>query len=65
MASLVTAGKATPGEIEIPILAALSTNTLAKILFAATSSGRLFAMAVIPGLVLVALAAWGGALLHV
>jgi uncharacterized membrane protein (DUF4010 family) len=65
MASLVSTGRATPGETVIPILAALSTNTLTKMVFAATSSGRVFAMAVIPGLALVALAAWGGAFLPV
>ena len=65
IASLVTAEKFTPAQAVIPILAALSTNTLTKILFAATSSGRAFAVAVIPGLALVALAAWGGALLNI
>lgn len=64
MASLVGAGRATPDEAVVPILVALSTNTLTKILFAASSGGRLFAMAVIPGLALVALAAWAGLFLH-
>jgi uncharacterized membrane protein (DUF4010 family) len=63
MASLVNTGKLAPAETVMPILAALSTNTFTKILFAATSSGRIFAIAVIPGLALVALAAWGGAFL--
>ena len=65
MASQVSAGRLAPGETVVPILAALSTNTLTKMIFAASSGGRVFAMAVIPGLVLVALAAWGGAALHV
>lgn len=62
IASLVAAGKLTPGDAVAPILVGLSTNTLSKMIFAGTSGGRSFALRVIPGLVLVALAAWAGAL---
>ena len=65
VASLAMAEKFPPAQAVVPILAALSTNTLTKILFAATSSTHAFAGAVIPGLALVALAAWGGTLLNI
>jgi uncharacterized membrane protein (DUF4010 family) len=63
VAALVAAGKLTAADAVIPILAALSTNTLTKIFFAATNGGRRFALAVIPGLILVAVAAWIGMLI--
>jgi len=47
----------------VPILAGLSTNTLSKMLLTCTSGGRSFALRVIPGLILVALAAWAGMLI--
>lgn len=65
IASMVTTGKFTPTQAVIPILAALSTNTLTKAFFAATSGNGMFAMAVIPGQVLVALAAWSGTLVSI
>jgi len=46
-----------------PILAGLSTNTLSKMILACTSGGRSFAFRVLPGLMLVALAAWAGMLI--
>jgi uncharacterized membrane protein (DUF4010 family) len=63
VAALVAAGKLTAADAVIPILAALSANTLTKIFFAATNGGRRFALAVIPGLILVAAAAWIGLLI--
>ena len=42
--------------------AGLSTNTISKLVLAGTSGGRSFAVRVIPGLILVVLAAWSGAL---
>ncbi|MGA0603135.1 MgtC/SapB family protein [Caulobacter sp. KR2-114] len=60
MASLAAAGKLSPSDAVMPILVGLSTNTISKMIFAATSGGRAFAARVIPGLVLVAAAAWGG-----
>jgi uncharacterized membrane protein (DUF4010 family) len=62
VASLVASGKTSPSDSIFPILAALSTNTISKIGLAASSGGLSFALRVIPGLIMVALAAWAGAL---
>ena len=62
VASLVASGKMTPADAVLPILAGLSTNTISKVVLAGTSGGRLFAVRVVPGLILVGLAAWVGAL---
>jgi uncharacterized membrane protein (DUF4010 family) len=61
VASLVASGKLTAPDAILPILAGLSTNTISKILLAITSGGRSFALRVIPGLIMVAFAAWAGA----
>jgi uncharacterized membrane protein (DUF4010 family) len=50
------------GDAVFPILAGLSTNTISKMILAATSGGHSFALRVVPGLIVVALAAWAGAL---
>jgi uncharacterized membrane protein (DUF4010 family) len=50
------------GDAVVPILAALSTNTVSKIAVASTSGGRAFAFRVVPGLILLIMAAWIGAL---
>ena len=60
VAALVASGKLTASDALLPILAGLSTNTISKIILAATSGGRAFALRVIPGLLLVAGAAWVG-----
>jgi uncharacterized membrane protein (DUF4010 family) len=60
VASLAAAGQLAVEETALPILAAFTTNTVTKIALAATSGGRAYAMQVIPGLVLVVLAAWVG-----
>ena len=52
----------TAADAILPILTGLSTNTISKLVLAATSGGRSFTVRVIPGLILVALAAWVGAL---
>lgn len=62
VASLVASGKLTAADAVLPILTALSTNTMSKLVLASTSGGGSFAVRVIPGLILVALAAWVGAL---
>jgi uncharacterized membrane protein (DUF4010 family) len=62
VASLVASGKMTSADAILPILAGLSTNTISKLVLAGTSGGRSFAVRVIPGLILVVLAAWSGAL---
>ena len=62
VASLVASGKMNAAEAVMPILAGFSTNTIVKLIFAWTCGERAFAVRVMPGLILVALAAWGGAL---
>ena len=62
VASLVASGKMTAADAVLPIFAGLSTNTISKLVLAGTSGGRSFAVRVIPGLILVVLAAWLGAL---
>ena len=62
VASLVASGKLTPPDAVLPILAGLSTNTISKIILAASSGGLSFALRVIPGLIMVAVAAWVGTL---
>jgi uncharacterized membrane protein (DUF4010 family) len=61
IASLVASGKMNAADAVIPILAGLSTNTVSKMALAVTSGGSTFALRVLPGLILVALAAWAGA----
>ncbi len=60
VATLVASGKVTPQHAVLPILAALTSNTVSKIIMAAASGGWAFALRVVPGLLLVALAAWVG-----
>ena len=47
----------------LPVLAALTTNTVTKIVLAFAGGNRAFALRVVPGLVLVVAAAWAGALI--
>lgn len=61
IASLVAAGKINAADAVIPILTAFSTNTISKMIFARTSGGVSYAIRVVPGLVLVAFAAWASA----
>lgn len=61
--SLVAAQKISVAEAAIPVLVALSTNTITKIALAMMNGGRLFALQVVPGLVLTIAAAWMGWLL--
>lgn len=63
IASLVASGKMSAADAAFPILAGLSTNTISKIVFAWSGGGRSFALRLVPGLILVAGAAWAGALL--
>jgi uncharacterized membrane protein (DUF4010 family) len=62
VASLVATGKLSAADAALPILAGLSTNTISKLVLAGTSGGSAFAVRVIPGLILVVLAAWTGGL---
>ena len=60
IAAMVAAGKMTPHEAVVPILVGLSSNTVTKVVLASTTGGRIFAVRVVPGLLLVAIAAWAG-----
>jgi uncharacterized membrane protein (DUF4010 family) len=62
VASLVASGRMRAADTVLPILAGLSTNTISKMFVAGSSGGRSFAFRVIPGLIVVALAAWAGVL---
>jgi uncharacterized membrane protein (DUF4010 family) len=61
VASLVADGRIKAPQALIPILAALTTNTVTKMAFAVIAGGRTFVLYVIPGLLLMAAAAWVGA----
>lgn len=62
-ATLAASGKINPADAVAPVLAALSTNTLSKVVMGWVSGGRSFALRLIPGLILVIAAAWGGAVM--
>jgi uncharacterized membrane protein (DUF4010 family) len=64
-ASLAAAGKIVPKDAVVPILLAMSTNTISKAVAAATAGGRRFAAQTIPGLLLIMLAAWAGTVIAV
>ena len=61
VAELVAENKIAAQKAVTPILAAFTTNTITKMVFAVTTGGRAFALYVIPGLILMAIAAWAGA----
>lgn len=63
IASLAANGRISAQDAVIPILAGFTTNTITKIVVATISGGRAFALRVAPGVVLVAAAAWAGALI--
>jgi uncharacterized membrane protein (DUF4010 family) len=63
MATMAAAGKIAPDQTLLPILLAMTANSATKGVLAITSGNRKFAAVVIPGLVLVVVALWGGALL--
>jgi uncharacterized membrane protein (DUF4010 family) len=60
IAALVASGRMTPADAVVPILAGFTTNSVTKLILASTSGGRAFAVRVVPGILLVALAAWAG-----
>lgn len=62
VASLVAFGKLSAEESLPPILAALTANTVTKMVVAIFSGGRRFALSIILGLILVILGAWSGAI---
>jgi uncharacterized membrane protein (DUF4010 family) len=61
VASLVAAGRLPAGDAVVPVLGAITTNTIAKAVLAVGSGGAPFALRIVPGLILVVLAAWAGA----
>lgn len=57
-ASLVVSGQLAAQQAVIPILAALSTNALAKIVMAVSAGSVAFALRIVPGVILSLAAAW-------
>jgi uncharacterized membrane protein (DUF4010 family) len=64
IAALVASGRMTPAASIVPILAGFTTNSVTKVILASTSGRRAFAVRVVPGIVLVAIAAWTGTALR-
>lgn len=64
VASLVSASSLDVSFAVVPLLCALTTNTLTKIVLAITSGGKRYAVQVVPGLVLVISAAWATAFIR-
>jgi uncharacterized membrane protein (DUF4010 family) len=62
LAALVASGHMPARDAVIPILAGLTSNGLTKLVFASTTGGRAFALRVAPGVVLLVIFAWAGAL---
>lgn len=60
VAALAGTGKITAMDAALPILLALSANTLTKAVLALATGSRGFALTVVPGLALVLIAAWSG-----
>lgn len=62
VASLAADGRMTPQAAVVPILAALTTNTITKMVFAFSAGGPRFALYVVPGQLLMLAAAWAAML---
>jgi uncharacterized membrane protein (DUF4010 family) len=62
VASLAASGKLDAHASVISILACVTTNTFTKMIVAIFSGGRRFGLQIIPGLILVILGAWAGAI---
>jgi uncharacterized membrane protein (DUF4010 family) len=60
VASQVAAGKMVARDACTPILVGFTTNSITKIILAAASGSRAFALRVVPGLIIVLVAAWTG-----
>jgi uncharacterized membrane protein (DUF4010 family) len=61
VASLAAAGKLAPQDAVVPVLAAMTSNALAKIVMAVAAGSGGFAMRIVPGLVLSMAVAWAAA----
>lgn len=64
MASMAAAGRFPASAALIPIMLALTANTVSKVVVAAVTGGRPYLRAVLPGLLLMLAAAWLGVWLH-
>jgi uncharacterized membrane protein (DUF4010 family) len=64
VASMVASNRISPAEAVWPILAAFTSNAVMKCVIAVTYGGAVFASRVVPGVILVALAAWAGMLIR-
>ena len=60
VAALVASGAVDVKGAPLPILLALTTNTLSKCVAAVSAGGRPFALQLVPGLLLITAVAWGG-----
>jgi uncharacterized membrane protein (DUF4010 family) len=60
VASMAASGRISPAEAAWPILAAFTTNAVVKCVIAMTYGGATYASRVVPGVILVAAAAWIG-----
>lgn len=58
VASLVLSGQFLPQQAVFPILAALSTNAMAKLVMAISAGSSAFSLRIVPGLILSLAAAW-------
>jgi uncharacterized membrane protein (DUF4010 family) len=65
IASLAASAKITPQDAVLPILGAMTSNTVAKIVMAIGAGSRGFAVRITPGLVVSIAAAWAVAVLTV
>ena len=62
VASLAASAKLTPRDAVVPILAAMTSNTIAKVAMAIGTGSRAFVLRIVPGLVLSIAAAWAAAM---
>lgn len=60
MTSMASTGRISPQEASWPILAAFTSNSVVKCIIAATYGGATYASRVVPGVILVSVAAWAG-----
>ena len=64
VAALVANGRLEPDQAVIPILLALSTNSLTKVVLAMTAGRAPFALRVVPGVLIVLAVIWAGAFIE-
>ncbi len=64
VASMAASGRISPQEAAWPILAAFTSNAVVKCVIAVIYGGTAFASRVVPGVILVSIAAWAGLLIR-